>query len=129
LVSGAGHHWRGIATTESRLFVSDWASGIISEYTLSGQLINPSLISGLQYPEDIEVYNGHLYVTSRMFGAVGEYTLAGVPVNPALIPWPEGTGTYGIAIVPEPPASALMAAGLSALLLFGRSVRARCRPS
>ena len=45
----------GIAISGGNLFVANFASGTIGEYTLSGETVNASLISGLNQPTDIAV--------------------------------------------------------------------------
>ena len=117
LISGNGFQfWRGIAVSGDKLFVTDVNAGTISEFTTSGAIVNATLVSGLNRPSDIEVFGGHLFVTNSLTGSIGEYTMTGEVVNASLIA--KSGSTYGIAIVPEPSAWALLATGI--LLLLGR---------
>ena len=68
---------RGIAVSGTNLFVANYGSGIIGEYTTSGATINAALISGLDYPYGIAVSGSNLFVTSKVHGAIGEYTTRG----------------------------------------------------
>jgi DNA-binding beta-propeller fold protein YncE len=45
----------GIAISGGNLFVTNFETGTIGEYTLSGETVNASLISGLNQPTDIAV--------------------------------------------------------------------------
>ena len=55
----------GIAVSGGDLFVTNWYSGTIGEYTTSGAVVNASLVSGLDDPGAIAVSGGDLFV-SRM---------------------------------------------------------------
>lgn len=80
-----------IATSGSNLFVvnehvgSTPNSGSIGVYTLSGQPVNSSLISGLAGPEAIAIFGSHLYVAESFGGRISQYTTSGVLVNSSLI--------------------------------------------
>jgi predicted esterase len=107
----------GITIAGGNLFVTNIASGTVGEYTLDGQPINTALITGLDSPGPITALGSHLYITNEYLGTISEYTTAGVPVNTALV-----TGlSYprGIAIVPEPAAWILLAAGIGMLFVRG----------
>jgi hypothetical protein len=62
-----------------------WTPGTIREDTTSGAIVNPVLITGLRFPTDIDVFEGHLFVVNASYGTIGEYTLSAAPVNCALI--------------------------------------------
>src|SRR6266496_552858 len=63
--------------------------GFIREYTTSGALVNPMLISGLERPGPIAVSDGKLFVVDKddpLTSHIGLYTTSGTTVNPELIP-------------------------------------------
>ena len=81
----------------SELLVADSGSNEIGQYdATSGAAINPSLISGLNSPEDVEVSGADLYVKNYATGTVGEYTIAGATINASLVSGLSSTG--GIAV-------------------------------
>ena len=67
------------------IFVANFSSGTIGEYTTSGATVNPSLISGLNTPIGLAVSGSNLFVTSFDAGTIGEYTTSGATVNPSLV--------------------------------------------
>lgn len=72
--------------------------GTISEYTTSGAIVNPSLVTGFDAsePEGIVVSGTGLFLVNHAAGTVSEYTTSGQLVNPALI---SGlAGPVGIAV-------------------------------
>ena len=81
------------ATARGQLFVvfSGGApnTGTIGEYSTSGTPINPTLITGLNFPNGLAVSGSDLFVTtynnSTGKGAIGEYTTSGATVNAALV--------------------------------------------
>ena len=76
----------GIAISESNVFVANSLSNTISEYTLSGDLINASLVSsGLSYPQFIAISGDDLFVVDNQHNRVGEYTTSGALVNACLL--------------------------------------------
>lgn len=79
-----------IAVSGSDLFVVNFGSGTISEYTTSGSLVNASLISGLQDPQGIAISGSDLFITNQN-GPIAEYTTSGATVNPSLITGINGT--------------------------------------
>jgi hypothetical protein len=86
----------GVAISGANLFVANFNSGTIGEYTTSGATVNTSLISGLTGPGGIAVSGSDLFVTNFLDGTVGEYTTSGATVNATLI---SGlTGPEGIAV-------------------------------
>src|SRR5436190_19935062 len=74
----------------AQIFVANFETGTIGEYTTSGATVDPALISGLSLPQGIAVSGEKLVVTSLNLasdtGRIGEYTTSGATVNPALIP-------------------------------------------
>src|SRR6266496_3386885 len=76
-------------TRAAQIFVANFETGTIGEYTTSGATVDPALISGLSLPQGIAVSGGNLFVTSLNLasdtGRIGEYTTSGTTVNPALI--------------------------------------------
>lgn len=60
-------------------------AGAVGKYTISGSIINASLIQNLIDPSSVVLDgNGHLFVAS-FAGTIGEYNLDGTPVNSSLI--------------------------------------------
>lgn len=96
-----------IAISGDKLFVTntgaDPGTGTISEYTTSGALVNPSLVSGLIFPFGLVLSGGDLFVTSSGptgdSSLIGEYTTSGATVNPSLI---SGLSNAGyVVLLPE----------------------------
>ena len=84
--------------------------------------MNAALVTGLNSPQGIAVFGGHLFVANQGNNTIGEYTTAGATVNAALI----SSGffsPYGIAVVPEPSTIALGILGCLSLIAFGRRPR------
>src|SRR6266567_4560677 len=84
----------------AQIFVANFETGTIGEYTTSGATVDPALISGLSLPQGIAVSGGNLLVTSLNVTSessrIGKYTTSGATVNPALIP---GLGPVGDIVV------------------------------
>ena len=73
-------------TAGGQLFVANWSSGTIGEYTTSGATVNAALVSGLSKPYGLALDgNGHLFVANLSLGTIGEYTTSGTMVNAALV--------------------------------------------
>lgn len=108
-----------IAISGNDMFIPSVASGNISEYTLSGQLVNASLITGLDVPEGVAILGNDLYVVNNGSDTVGEYTLSGKTINASLISSGLDGATY-IDVVPEPSTFALAGFGAAALWLLRR---------
>jgi hypothetical protein len=67
------------------LFVANWGSGTIGQYTTtSGATMNSSLIF-LGSSWGIAASGSDLFVTDGAGGTIGEYTTSGVAVNPSLV--------------------------------------------
>jgi hypothetical protein len=111
----------GIALSGNNLYLANSSTGTIGKYNLDGTPVNPAFITGLNSPLDLAEFGGNLYVVNNGTNSVGEYDAAtGATINAALI-----TGLndpQGIAIVPEPAAWTLFAAGVFWLLAFWRWV-------
>jgi len=88
LISGL-HGPQSVAVSGGHLFVANFNTGTIGEYTTSGATVNASLISGLNFPAAIAVSGGDLFVvnagTSAGTGTIGHYTTSGATVNAHLI--------------------------------------------
>ncbi len=107
-----------MALSGNNLFVANYNSGTVGEYTTSGQTINANLITGLDEPQGLTVFDNHLYVTEGGNGTVGEWTTSGDVVNATLI-----TGLNDpveIVVVPEPSSIALAVLGVA--VLFRRRI-------
>lgn len=127
LISGLGLSSNYIAAAGAFWFVANAATGIVAEYSATGDMVNPALISGLGNISGIAVSGSNLFITTSVdangdidSGSVGEYTISGAPVNASLISGLDDPS--GIAVVPEPSKWALVAGGLGTLLLFRRRV-------
>jgi hypothetical protein len=68
-----------------QIFVSDWSSGKVGEWTTSGSSTNPSLITGLSEPNGIAASGGYLYVVNKQANTIGKYTMAGQVVDASFI--------------------------------------------
>jgi hypothetical protein len=80
LVSGLSGPW-GLAASASDLFVNN--AGKVSEYTLQGGLVNPSLITGLASPQGV-VYVPGTTTDSLAFKTEPTTATVGVPLSPAV---------------------------------------------
>jgi len=80
---------QSVALPGGHLFVANFNTGSIGEYTTSGATVNASLIKGLNFPGAIAVSGGNLFVanagTSVGTGSIGEYTTSGATVNASLV--------------------------------------------
>jgi hypothetical protein len=75
------------SSARGQIFVANASGGTIGEYDLSGNPIQPSLITGLNVPYGVAAAGGNLFVISgdsSTTGQMGEYTLSGSPVNASL---------------------------------------------
>jgi hypothetical protein len=77
-------------SAHGQIYVANYRGGTIGEYTLSGQTINKSFITGVA-PTAIAVSGGYLYVLNGG-GTVSKYTTSGTLVNASLVsgllyPW------------------------------------------
>jgi len=68
-----------------QIFVSDWSSGKVGEWTTSGSSTNASLITGLSQPNGIAASGGYLYVANKQANTIGKYTMAGQVVDASFI--------------------------------------------
>jgi hypothetical protein len=76
----------GIAVFGNSLFVADSSRGRISQYdATTGELIDPTLISGLGHPGALAIAEGYLFVSDFYAGTIGKYTLSGETVDATLI--------------------------------------------
>src|SRR5712692_9297705 len=86
-------------TTRAQIFVTNFDTGTIGQYTTSGVPVNPALITGLSGPVGIALSGGNLFVANGNGGTIGEYTTSGATVNPALV---SGLNSpFGIAVSGE----------------------------
>src|SRR6266487_1579074 len=74
----------------AQIFVANFETGTIGEYTTLGATVDPALISGLSLPQGIAASGENLFVTSLNLasdtGRIGEYTTSGATVIPGLGP-------------------------------------------
>lgn len=96
LLSMSAAHSQSIFVVNQGSGLPDDASGSVGEYTLSGGVVNASLITGLYAPSAIDAAGSSLYVSSFIpqplpgggytgSYAVGEYTTSGHAVNAELV--------------------------------------------
>ena len=52
------------ATARAQIFVTNFNNNTIAEYTTSGALVNPALISGLNGPFPLALSEGNLFVAN-----------------------------------------------------------------
>jgi hypothetical protein len=78
----------------AQIFVTNFNSGTVGEYTTSGAPINPALISGLPGPTGIAVSGDKLFVKNG--DKISEYTTSGALVNAALISDVVGNGNVAV---------------------------------
>ena len=79
-----------IVVSGERLFIANVGfGGDVSEYTTSGVLVNPHVVSGFGFLTGIAIFGNKLFAadfgSAPGTGTIGEYTLSGMPVDPALI--------------------------------------------
>ena len=76
--------WTIPETVSGQIYVANYGSGTIGEYTTAGATVNASLVSGLN-GLGLAVSGGDLFVANVNAGTIGEYTTAGTTVNAALV--------------------------------------------
>jgi len=89
---GSGAGGVHIALSGSNLFIANGISGTVAEYTTSGALVNPSLITGIN-TNAIAVSGSNLFVSvpqppgqgNPAWGNIAEYTTSGTLVNASLM--------------------------------------------
>jgi len=81
-------------TSRAQIFVTNFGSGTVGEYTSSGAPINPALISGLFEPFGIAISGDKLFVKTG--DLVSEYTTSGALVNQSLISGVNGRGNIAL---------------------------------
>jgi hypothetical protein len=79
-----------VGTAHGQILVAG-NGGMIGEYTTSGATVNPSLISGFNYPVSMAISGNNLFVLNYYDGTIGKYNLDGTVVNASLI---SGLGVY-----------------------------------
>ncbi len=85
LVFSAGAALSPTTARGQDIYVTNEGASTVGEYTISGGTVNPSLVSGLDYPQGVAVSGSNLFVTNRYGDTVGEYTTSGKTVDAALI--------------------------------------------
>jgi streptogramin lyase len=68
-------------SAHGQVFLSNENYNTVSEYSLSGALMNSSLISGLDEPIGLAVVGNDLFVVNNFSGSIAEYTTSGTLVN------------------------------------------------
>src|SRR6266496_2751747 len=77
-------------THAAQIFVTNFGTGRIGQYTTSGATVDPALIITLGGPSKIAVFEENLFVSisnvTSESGRIGKFTTSGATVNPDLIP-------------------------------------------
>jgi hypothetical protein len=87
LVSGLDHP-SGLLVSGSTLLVADTGNGAVGQYTITGETVNASLVSGLNFATggSFGVCGSRLFVTDTGDGTLNEYDVnTGAPVSVPLI--------------------------------------------
>ena len=114
----------GIAVSGQDIFVVNYNTGTVGEYTTAGATVNASLITGLSYPNGIAVIGSDLFVANSGADTIGEYTTAGATVNASLVAGLSSGPMFIAAVkVPEPASLSLLAAGALGLATLRRRAR------
>jgi hypothetical protein len=74
-----------LSDTSGEVFVANYGSNTIGEYTTSGAAMHASLVSGVGDPFGIVVSGSDMLVLNYNTGKIGEYTTSGATVNASLI--------------------------------------------
>ncbi len=64
-----------------QVFISNENNDTVSEYSVSGAVMNTSLISGLNQPIGLAVIGNDLFVANNFSGSIAEYTTSGTLVK------------------------------------------------
>ncbi len=64
-----------------QVFISNENNDTVSEYSVSGAVMNASLISGLNEPIGLAVIGNDLFVANNSSGSIAEYTTSGTLVK------------------------------------------------
>jgi len=90
-----------LAIANGNLYVThggNTGTGSVALCTLSGTLLNSSLISGLDDPHAIAISGTDLYIANYQTGTIGKYTTAGQTINSVFISGlihPTSIATFG----------------------------------
>jgi hypothetical protein len=81
--------------SRAQIFISNYSfgSGMISEYSMSGALLNPTFIPDGDH--DVAFSGGYLYTLDYQ-GTIGKYTLSGAPVDATLVAGDDGSQAFAI---------------------------------
>lgn len=67
------------------MYVANYSSATLGEYTTSGSTVNTQLVSGLDGPIAVAASGNYLFVVNANSETVGKYTTSGATVNASLI--------------------------------------------
>jgi autotransporter-associated beta strand protein len=74
------------------IFVTNYLTSTVGEYTLSGSAVNASLFTtgptapfAGSKPQDLVVSGSDVFVVNQQYNTIGEYTTSGGTINPSLI--------------------------------------------
>ena len=70
---------------QGQIYTTSAGTGTIGYYNSDGSPINSSLVSGLDAPYALWLYENDLFVANFGSGTIGEYTTSGATVNASLI--------------------------------------------
>jgi hypothetical protein len=116
----------GITTDGTYLYTSSYAGGTISKFTLSGQIVNANLVTGIpDGANGLAVTGGNLYVAD-IFDVLEYNAATGAYIRTINAGMEQANS---VAIVPEPRAIALVLVGLvlaGGLKIFSNRSKAGC---
>ena len=115
----------GLAATDQSLYVSNGMFNYVSEYSLTGTLVNEKLIDNIYSPFNIMASGSTLYI-QQAYSSIGQYTTSGQTVNASLISGVGNIQNFTVVPVPEPSTCVMALAGLgfTGYSMFRRRKRA-----
>ena len=77
--------WSLSGTVLGQIYVTNAFANTIGKYDLGGSMVTDSLVTGLDFPFDIAVFDDNIYVANLSTGVVGKYGTDGAIVESSLI--------------------------------------------
>jgi streptogramin lyase len=69
----------------AQIFTANYGNGTVGQYTTTGTVVNPALVTNLDSPVGIALSGDRIFVSSLSSGTIGEYTTSGATINSNLI--------------------------------------------